>query len=84
MIAEYNHWYKCQEGQMPEDFENIPTFCDGDVTENVTVWYELDSHIGSAHRRYIYSEEENWHWEWNTYRDDSILAWMLPESYKER
>lgn len=80
MIAIHNHWYKCQEGQMPEDFENclVPN---ERWTENVIVAYE-DNGLDVADR--MRSNSGNWRWMHSNDKDTIFLAWMLPSPYVEQ
>lgn len=77
MIAEYNHWYKCQEGQMPEDFSNIKENEMVIVTE--TKYYNKGTRISVDYRYKDTQEDRTWYYDRNGY----YLVWMLPEPYKE-
>lgn len=90
MKVEYNKWCKCEKGTMPEDFENIHLtkgflhessedsilLCV--VTETGSTMRSMDlckteggvNGFTSIHNDYY----NNW---------DKVLAWMLPEPYKE-
>lgn len=79
MKAEYNHWYKCQEGQMPEDLITLDE--NGRETRNVLIarkneFAELGYHLFLDFR---IKGREKWRWANVT----EVLAWMLPEPYKE-
>jgi len=76
MKAEFNKWYKCQEGQMPEDFENVRD--DEDSTVQVVL---LDP--GRCFDADFRTVNEKGIWEWDCYKDGNKKAWMLPEPYKE-
>lgn len=84
MKAEYDHWYKCQEGQMPEDFEN--TKMNGSSFRKLVVvqtpYTDEDDGLDAQHR-------EEWEefgasgYQWQDYEDKEVIAWKLPKPYKE-
>lgn len=85
MIAEYNKWYKCEKGTMPEDFDNLrePYVPEREtITLVVSVHYANTSFIDSGFRR---KENEGiYHWRGlSCSKGCSIEAWMLPKPYKE-
>lgn len=73
MKAEYNKWYKCQKGTMPEDFENVESlgvvtyFGGNEIDTDVRVGHEWNSVIISDYPHLV----------------ERPIAWMLPEPYKE-
>lgn len=72
MNAEYNHQYKCQEGQMPEDFENVKGlsvvtyFPRNEIDVDFRVGHEWNSIISSDYPHMV----------------ERPIAWMLPEPCK--
>lgn len=83
MIAEYNKWYRCKEGQMPEDFENIYKHFDKDhtnihYTERVEVYTPelFDKNIYPDCRYKDYSNKNNV-WKWVTFKEVVVIKWRL-------
>lgn len=73
MKAEHNHWYKCQEGQMPEDFGI-------EFGTDVLIWINGKYFVG---HRYINVGEGGLPM-WYRYSGYRVSAWMLPSPYVEQ
>lgn len=67
MKAEYNKWYKCEEGTMPEDFGTT-------YMALVVRFNDKDKSLGLTQRvKWL----KNYKW----VKSGLILTWMLPEPY---
>lgn len=79
MNAEYNKWYKCQEGTMPEDLVGINA--NGHETPNVLTARKNEFATCGYHLHIDFRIKGNIRWRW--VNGAEVLAWMLPEPYKE-
>lgn len=78
MIAASNHWYKCQEGQMPEDFENV-IIDDSDRDMPTGTKQVRVRKLGEEARqsfRVVLDSDIGWEW----YNDNDWEEWMYSES----
>lgn len=82
MIAKYNTWYKCQQGQMPENFENVIDPKNRFESKYVVLCFDDVPHkfIETDYRRK--NQELRWGWR-NAHNYRGCAAWMIPEPYKE-
>lgn len=84
MIAEYDKWYKAKKGTMPEDFENTK-MKDSNSRKLVVVqtpYTDEDDGIDCQHRE-EWKEDGESGYQWQDYADKEVIAWKLPEPYKE-
>lgn len=71
MKAEYNKWYKCEEGQMPEDFENV-------LDNPVITWEDTSTFISPmGFDRRVCDDIDGWRWETN----QNPEAWLIIKPY---
>lgn len=80
MIAEYDKWYECVDGQMPEDFENCIDTDEPRYTYTVLLSFG-DVHPTLMETDFRMKRGNGYVWR-NAHNYTGVIAWKLPRPYR--